>query len=199
MNLMQIGMLFEIVGFILATVFAAIILERQVVGKFATRFGQVFSNSKDGLTRRFPHPPANSVSKVMVYAVQALLIIGTLVFAAIKDKSFQAFFAITFQLAMIVFCIVPSFIRFSLWKRVNQDKVKKEGNIDWFLGFLFKDVVIIILSLPMLILHGIIVSLRFSFNWLARPDDLKKLFVVGGTILVLAGLIVELVATFNTP
>jgi hypothetical protein len=190
---MKLGLLLEIIGFLLATVFAAIILERKFLGEFATKFEQFFYDSSKELNKLFPSPPKSSMYQMICYFFQALFIIGSCFLWYYIDDGFHSIFYVLLLISLLIFLIVPSYIRYKLWQKTYNEKLSLGNKIDWFFGFLHKDVIIIVLSIPGLLFTWSIVLLRFIFNWLAQPDKLKKMLIIVGTIIILTGLIIEFI------
>lgn len=193
MSLMKLGVLLEIIGFVLATVFAAILLERKFIGEFATKFEQYFHNLAKELNKMFPYPPKSSVFKMIGYFLQTLCIIGSCYLWYYIDNGFHSIFYILFIISLLIFWIVPSYVRYRLWKKTYKEKLSSNNRIDWFLTFIFHDALIIIISIPGLLFTWAIALLCLIFNWLAQPDKVKKIFIIFGTIIILAGLIIEFI------
>jgi hypothetical protein len=195
MSLMKLGVLFEIIGFVLATIFAAILLERKFIGEFATKFEHFFSSSAKEFNEMVPYPPKSSVYKMIGYFVQTLFIIGSCYLWYYLDNGFHSIFSILTVISLIILWIVPSYIRYKLWKKTYKEKLTSNDRIDWFLTYIFNDALIIILSIPGLLFVSIMLLLRITINWLAQSDKVKKVLIVIGTIIAITGLILEFIAS----
>jgi hypothetical protein len=184
MSITQVAILLQISGFVIATVFAAILLERGTVGGLADKLYTSLHSATEDLKTSFPPPPPKAIKGAIWYAFFSVLLLTAIAAiligwlrndkAAIAGGLLYAFGFLIPALAMII----RSKDRRQTLKRVA------------------KELIVLLLVTPALILTGIILFGRLIMIWLIGKDMLKKVFIVFGSLLILLGLILEFVDTF---
>jgi hypothetical protein len=183
MTMTQIAMLLEISGFIIAGVFAGILLERGTIGKLAEKVDNWIKSTADTLDKGFPPPPPQALKGATFYSIFSMLLwmsIVVIIVGWLNNLRYLVIFGLIWILAFHIeapILIIPS---------KNRRKIAKS----------FAKVELILwVTIPLLMFTAGITLLRLTLKWLAGKDMLKKAFLVFGTVMLLAGLILEFVAT----
>jgi len=183
MSMTQIAILFEISGFIIASVFAGILLERGAVESIADKVNDWIKLTANTLDKEFPLPPPKALTMAAWYAMFSLFLALAVVSIVIGWlNNFWLFFL--GGLALILGFFTPAVLIL----------LSSKNRLDTAKG-LAKQLLFLLITIPMLLFTAGITTLRLMLKWLAGKDMLKKAFLVFGTAMLLAGLILEFVAT----
>jgi hypothetical protein len=94
MGMTQIAILLEILGFIVASVFAGILLERGAVGSLADKVNNWIKLTANTLDKDFPLPPPKALTTAAWYSMWSILLGVAVVLTVIGwlNKNFWALF-----------------------------------------------------------------------------------------------------------
>ena len=180
MNIVQIAKLLEISGFLLASIFAGILLEKGIIGNFADKWHSWLNSTYKSLNEIFPFPPRHKIITAVIIALTSLS-----VWAAVAS----IILGIVNGLNLLI--ILGSVLIFGFFSPAFQRLISRKLNKgDFTIGLLMLLVVI-----PMLIFTFAITALRQFIRLLAYKDLFKKAMLVFGSLLILLGLIFEFIST----
>jgi hypothetical protein len=197
MSLYQWGLLLSIIGFTLATLFAALLMERRVVGSFADWLGELFGLIHSHLGRGFPLPRRRIIWMMLLYTIRALALVVSLIL--LKHPPHEPVYinaGILFVL-LAVGAVVPLVSLFRQeWKEDGG-----EASLALF-GRLFAACTIhelVMLAVSPFILAGIAIigAARSVFGFLSYHDEAKKVLVILGTLVAFVGLLMQFAASFG--
>ncbi len=192
MSLAQTAIVLEISGFILASVFAGILLEKGAIGNLSDRLS-VFLMSKSGsLEETFPSPPPQAIQNAISYTIQAAILglgITSTIVGLSRNESWLFWVGMILATLVLISPIVLAFFfRHELYpSTLSIPRILSTQLARSLLG--------ILVIIPAWLLLGSLVTLKLLTKSLAGKDMLKKALLLFGTVLLLSGLIVELLAT----
>ena len=203
MSLNQIALILEIIGFALATIFAGILLNREVVGRFADRVTTKFNEFSDKLIKQYL--TLNRYTSLFLEVDSKL---GTNILGAIAIRGGAVACMISGWLTDITWLFwvgiavaFPYVIMNAVFSCLRILSLRGKGGM-WFYPILLLWTLILsfivapvaLLTYPLLFFsHGI---LTLAVTTLVGKDIIKKGLIIFGSVLVITGLILEFIYTF---
>lgn len=198
MGLHQIAGVLEIIGFSLATIFAGILWNREVVGEWADNMNLKFINLSTKLIKQYKSLLKFAQSPIMIERLlsgcitrsisMAFIIIGLLFSIKWLFWLGTAFVILDFILGTTVVFIWQS-RRFG-WRSLWAYPLFLCWNI---MAVYFIAPIVLFVFYFFVILHGFFTLL---LAWVAGRDIIKKGTIIVGSLMVIVGLILETVATW---
>ena len=198
MSLAQWGMLLSIIGFIMATLFAALLMEQRVVGPLADKLSDGFGDIHSRLNRTFPLPRRRLITVMYRYSIQTTALSLSYGFLRVPHhaiKSPNLWVSIALILAAGV---LPLLVMYrDAWADEGSDSdIRLEVRI--FAACLVHEVIMLLISPFVLIGIFLLELARGLFGFLSYSSDAKKALVVIGTLVAFVGLILQFAASFAT-
>lgn len=184
MNMIQIGLAFQILGIVLVMFFAGMLLERGMVGRLSDRLYGFLVSASNSLQRIFPPPSRMQWEGALFYLLFSVIALYTPLVLILVGWLIKIPWAIYVGVAAVLGFLVPAF-RLILYSQHRLSTSKKVA----------EDLLILLLTIPLLFFTGTVIALQALTAWLATRDRLKKLLIVFGSIMLLAGLILEFIST----
>ncbi len=182
MSIIQTGLLLEIVGFSLVGIFAAILLEKSIVGNFAEKVSGRLRSTYNSLEKTYPWPSPKGFKVAWWVFRFSIILYGmfALVFVGIK---YHETWALTFGLTGIA-----GFMIQSLFEVIFGNTSPRR----FIIGM-----VLLVMIPPLLIVTFFIGTIRTLLRRITVEDSLKKYFILIGSLILLLGMILQFIATFS--
>jgi hypothetical protein len=196
MSLYQWGMLLSIIGFIMATLFAALLMEQRVVGPLADKLSDGFGDIHSRLNRHFPLPRRRLITVMYRYSIQTVALALSAVFLKMPHHSLKSP-DIWVSAAMIFAAgVLPLILLYrEAWADEGSDPdIRLEVRI--FAACLVHEIIMLLISPFVLLGIFLLEIVRGLFGFLSYSSDAKKMLVVLGTLVAFVGLILQFAASF---
>jgi hypothetical protein len=198
MSLLQIAKLLEIIGFSLATFFGGILLNKEFFSKPANSISNKLTSAKDRLNKRYiPYIQYLLRIKwheriggtVVITFAEICIVLGLLI-----DITWLFWLGLLAISPYVIF-IVP-FSAFMLFR--NDPRMESMWQFPAYLiGALMRSFIIApIVLIPSLAFLYFLATLMLILNAIAKEDFAKKALIISGSIIVIIGLTLELIAIF---
>jgi hypothetical protein len=182
MNMNQIGLLLQLIGLFFVSVFAGILLEREMVGKFVDKGVKKLNEISAGLAKMFPWPSdvwkehsKAGWGRMRFWLIEALLTISFTLMLDLRGLQF-------WWLGILTIFMEPLLIALDF----------RDHSLKRFL----ERALLVVVVIPFFSLAiGMAVS-RAALRWLARVDTMKRGLILLGTLSILIGSILEYIASF---
>jgi hypothetical protein len=189
-------MLLSLIGFVMATMFAALLMEHRIVGSFADWLSNAFGEIHSRLSRNFPLPRRRLITVMYRYSVQTLALSSSAVLLIVPHH-FPASINIWVSVALI---LVAGVLPLVLLYRESWEEEGEDANIyleaRMFAACLVHEIIMLLISPFVLLAIFVLEIMRATFGFLSYRDDAKKLLVILGTMVAFAGLIIQFAASF---
>ena len=184
MSIDKIAILLEIIGFILASIFAGVLLEKGSLVNLNNRLYSFLSSFSARLKNIFPLPSRKEMKSSVFYLYFSIiglyLPLSLVLIGSIKDIPAILIAGIALWSGFMTPALVMIF------RSGFNRTVIREVAIDLFL---------LTIIIPLLLFIAIITILRFIAAWLSEEYVFKVLLLILGSVLLLSGLVIELVIT----
>lgn len=200
MNYYHIAKILEISGLLIGTGLGTILLNREVVGRLADRINARFLSLGDTLTDRYMtiarsilrEDVIGLLSKMLAPSLVGYLAMICVVIGRLADIPWLLWPGAFFAGGYVLLTIVDTFLRclkspkrYVLWLYPMLLILRLVS------GFVIVPTVVLLLWF----LNFLVAAVIIAFNAVARKDIVRRGLIMFGFILVLAGLILELIAT----
>jgi hypothetical protein len=189
-------MLLSIIGFIMATLFAALLMEQRVVGPLADKLSDGFGDIHAQLNRNFPLPRRSLIKVMYRYSIQTIALSLSYAFLraphhAIKSPNLWVSAAL-----ILVAGVLPLILVYrETWAEEGSDSdIRLEVRI--FAACLVHEIIMLVISPFVLLGIFLLEMVRSLFGFLSYSSDAKKMLVVLGTLVAFVGLILQFAASF---
>jgi hypothetical protein len=197
MSLYQWGLLLSIIGFTLATLFAALLMERRVVGSFADWLGELFGLIHARLGRGFPLPRRRIMWMMLLYTIRTAALACSIFLLKHPPHEPVLINAGLMFLLLAAGAIIPLV---SLFRQALKDD-GGDASAALFGRLLTACMIheLVMLAVSPLVMAGIAILgvTKAVFGFLSYHDDAKKVLVILGTLVAFAGLILQFAASFG--
>jgi len=196
MSLRQVALVFQIAGFMLATIFAGIIFNREMLGRLYDGMNSKFINLSNTLREQYlslakylEHPEL--VEQIGSAIVRSIALTFAIV-GCLNNISWLFWLGIFFCSVYIIITVV-----LSIWRQINMPRYA--DRLWLYPLFIFLNLLITFLIAPLLLilfflfvlLHGIITLSAVTV--VEHGNVIRKALIVLGSLLLFIGLILELI------
>lgn len=185
------------IGFTMATLFAALLMERKIVGTFADWLSDAFAEIHARLSNTFPLPRRSSISAMYRYSMQSLGISSGVVLLVVPV---HLVLSLNVWIAVFIIFVVGLVPLLALYRHTCAEEAYDFNlftGARLFAACLLHEIVMLLISPFALIAVFLLEIMRSLFGFLSYHDDAKKLLVIIGTLVAFAGLIVQFAASFR--
>lgn len=186
MNLQQWGLLIEIAGFVILSVFGSILLNRDMTLSFADRI----SSFLDWMNRKLVRVPNwHTLKPILKYAAKALLTIS-LFLLVVVGLLYDKLWLLLIGLVWLCLGLVVSALVFVLLEKKPLRRVPSHI-LETAINTAITPIMVVVL-----VVAGVGLRIfRDTIRWVAREDVPKKLLILVGTGVILIGLILQFIAS----
>ncbi len=188
----------SIIGFIMATLFAALLMEHRVVGPLADKLSDGFGDIHSRLNRNFPLPRRRLITVMYRYSIQTIALSLSYVFLRVPHHTIKSPNLWVSVALILTAGVMPLIVIYrDAWADEGSDSdIRLEVRI--FTACLVHEVIMLLISPFVLIGIFLLEMARGLFGFLSYSSDAKKMLVVIGTLVAFAGLILQFAASFTT-
>ncbi|MFC1912288.1 hypothetical protein ACFLXG_03950 [Chloroflexota bacterium] len=207
-SLEQWALILQITGFSCSGIFAGIMLNKNVAGKIADKFSKLLriaANKIDQISFKLEAnswlPTGRLRYAFLLYFLIIIVPIGLILVAIINKIHFLFWFALVLLSLFFIskFIIVLERYLPFIHKRVSKLKTYKLIPIKWnILIFLIEPIFTIFITCFLIIPSAILKLLALIGTKIAQGDNLQKIMIYLGAILLLSGLVLKLVISFQS-
>ncbi len=198
MNLFQIAKLLEILGFLLATFFGSILLNKEFFKKLVDNINNKLISARDKLNNWYvPYTQyllrirwfERIVGTLVVTFAEIFIVLGWLV--DIKWLFWLGLITIT------PYAVIVPLFAFLLFR--NNPRMSSLWQFPAYLfgAFVKSFILVPIVFIPFLIFIYFFTMLALTLNVIAKEDFLKKVLIISGSVIVVIGLTLELIASWS--